>query len=125
VLLPTKKSVAAKRGSQALERRVHGLSQTYVACLVLCSAICLTLPLFTQGSSGSKKDRPAPGKLLLRALPDDLRSDDSLRLEIGAVPVVHTIWRIQRFEDVTIPPVTPIPSVLFVRPPSDRAPPFA
>ncbi len=88
----------------------------------LSLVLCLVIPFVIQKSARSTDMRLDPGKVLRSALPDEGRDSEQISLGPEA-PVVHALFHARSGERVTPPRVTPIPSVLSVRPATDRAPP--
>jgi hypothetical protein len=88
----------------------------------LSLVLCLVVPFVIQESARSTDMRLHPGKVLRSALPDEGRDSEQISLGPEA-PIVHAILHARSGERVTLPQVTPIPSVLSVRPATDRAPP--
>jgi hypothetical protein len=115
-LLPREQELARfeYRESQSLRLAFGGCALSLVLCLVM--------PFVIQKSARSTDTRLHPGKVLRSALPDEGRDGEHISLGMG-VPVVHDLLHAHSGEHVTPPQVTPIPSVLCVRPATDRAPP--
>jgi hypothetical protein len=86
---------------------------------------CLTVSVGLHKSPRSTASGVHPGKILKGALPDETREGESFSLGTGAPPVIHAILHVRGGESVVVPQATPIPSVLYTRPATDRAPPLS
>ena len=94
-------------------------------CCALSLLFCLTVPAVIQKNVKSTDQQLHPGKVLRTAIPDESRSGEDLTSGFSPVPVVHAIWHEHHGESVSGSRVMPIPSVLYVRPATDRAPPVS
>ena len=107
------------------KRRESWSPRVAVVCGALSLVFCLTVPVVFQKSAKSTDKRLPLGKVLRSALPDETRSGEDVSLGSGVLPVVHALLHARTGERVTVPQVTPIPSVLYMRPETDRAPPVS
>ena len=94
-----------------------------IGCSLLVLTCSLATPLAVRKSTDSTSNSAHPGKVLRTALPDENRMEDGNSVTLGTARVVHAILRVPGREPVATQRITPIPSVLCLRPASDRAPP--
>jgi hypothetical protein len=126
VSLHTENSVLLLQKKQLTRfmRRESRTSRVVIGC-ALSVVFCLTIPVVLQKSAPSTDKRLHAGNVLKSALPDETRNGEDLSLGTGVFPVVHALLHARTGERVGAPQVTPIPSVLYMRPATDRAPPLS
>src|SRR5882672_4383557 len=93
---------------------------------IACCAVFLTCSLATPLAAHRKarsKSCSNPGKILRAALPDETRDGERCCVTLGTARVEHAILQLHNRESVVSPRITPIPSVLYLRPATDRPPP--
>ena len=106
-------------------RRESWSPRVAIVCGALSVVFCLTIPVVFQKSAESTNKRLQLGKVLRSALPDEIRSGEDVSLGSGVFPVAHALLHARTGERVTAPQVTPIASVPYTRPVTDRAPPVS
>lgn len=127
MLSHTENSVRGVRAKELprFARRESPSPRVAIVGCALSLVFCLTIPGMFQKSVKSADKRPHLGKALRSALLDETRSGEDIFLGSGASPVVHTMLHVHNGERVITPQVTPIPSVLYMQSPTDRAPPVS
>lgn len=104
-------------------RESRSLRLAFGGC-ALSLVLCLVIPFVIQKSARSTGQRFHQANVLRSALPDEGRDGEEISSGLGA-PVVHALLHAHSGEHVTPPQVAPTPSVLYVRPATDRAPPVS
>ncbi len=108
---------AALSGHRSVFQRVLA-----IACCVVFLTCSPATPLAARRNASSKSSSN-PGKILRTALPDETWDGERCSVTFGTARVEHAILQLHARESAILPRIAPIPSVLYLRPAADRAPP--